>query len=201
MITKIYVPIETKMSFSSRSVGLQKKLGGYTREQWTLYVSHMRENETKYFEGLIDATNEATEKVAKMTDAQVSVSKSFLTYRYAFPVMADVRLHGIMDLEIDGDYLILVSRKHLSIIEAKAEVIARLQKSCVYYRDEIKSIASRSYPHFIVTIDIADLKGNSDEGTTFEGINGKKKNHKKANLPDDSGEMEYTAKLLDDSGN
>ena len=200
MLTKIYVPIEIKMSFSTRSIGPQKRLGGYTRKQWTSYVSQMRESETKYFEGLIDATNETAEKVAKMTNAQVSISKSFLTYRYAFPVMADVRLHGTMDLEIDGDYLILVSHKHLPIIEAKAEAIARLQKSCVYYMDEIKSIASRSYPYFIVTIDTEDLKSDSDEGNVFEGIKRKKKTRKISNLPDGSAEMKYTAELPDDSG-
>ena len=201
MITKIYVPIETKMSFSTRSMGLQKKLGGYTYDQWTRYVSQMRENETKYFESLIDATNETMEKIAKMTDNQVSVSKSFLTYCYAFPVMADMKMHGIMDLKVDGDYLILTSYRNLPIIEAKAEVVARLQKTCVYYMDEFKRIASKSYPYFIVSVDTEDLKNNSDEGTVFEDINGKKKNRKKANLPDGSGEIQYIAELPDDSGN
>lgn len=201
MITKIYVPIETKMSFNTRSMGLQKKLGGYTYDQWTRYVSQMRENETKYFDGLIDATNETMEKVAKMTDNQVSVSKSFLTYRYAFPAMADMKMHGIMDLEVDGDYLILTSYRNLPIIEAKAEVVARLQKTYIYYMDEIKRIASKSYPYFIVSVDIENPKNNSDEGTVFEEIKGTKKNRKKANLPDDSGEMKYTAELPDDSGN
>ena len=201
MITKIYVPIENKMSFSTHSMGLQKKLGGYTYDQWTRHVSQMRENETKYFEDLIDATNETMEKIAKMSDNQVSVSKSFLTYCYAFPVMADMKMHGIMDLKVDGDYLILTSYRNLPIIEAKAEVVARLQKTCVYYMDEIKRIASKSYPYFIVSVDTEDLKNNSDEGIVFEDINGKKKNRKKANLPDDSGEMKYTAELPDDSGN
>ena len=201
MITKIYVPIETKMSFNTRSMGLQKKLEGYTYDQWTQYVSQMRENEIKYFKDLIDATNETMEKIAKMTDNQVSVSKSFLTYSYAFPVMADMKMHGIMGLEVNGDYLILTSYRNLPIIEAKAEVVARLQKTCVYYMDEIKRIASKSYPYFIVSIDIEGLKNNSDDGTVFENINGKKKNRKKATLPDDSGEMKYTAELPDDTGN
>ena len=201
MITKIYVPIETKMSFSTRSMGLQKKLGGYTYDQWTQYVSQMRENETKYFENLIDTTNETMEKVAKMTDNQVSISKSFLTYRYAFPIMADMKMHGIMDLEVDGDYLILTSYRNLPIIEAKAEVVARLQKTCVYYMDEIKHIASKSYPYFIVSVDTEDLKNNSDEGTVFEDVKGKKKNRKKANLPDGSGEVKCTTELPVNTGN
>lgn len=201
MITKIYVPIENKTSFSTRPMGLQKKLGGYTYDQWTRYVSQMRENETKYFEDLIDATNETMEKVAKMPESQISINKSFLTYRYAFPVMADVRLHGIMNLEVEGNYLILTTRKNLPIVEARAEVVARLQKTCVYYMDEIKHIASKSYPYFTVSVYTEDLKNSSDEGTVFEDIKGKKKNRKKANLPDDSGKMKYTAELPDDFGN
>lgn len=201
MITKIYVPIETKISFTTHSMGLQKKLGGYTFDQWIRYVSQMRKNETKYFENLIDATNETMEKIAKMTDNQVSISKSFLTYCYAFPVMADMKMHGIMDLKVDGDYLILTSYRNLPIVEAKAEVVAKLQKTCVYYMDEIKHIASKSYPYFIVSVDTEDLKNNSDEGNVFEDSKGKKKNRKKANLPDGSEEIQCTTELPVDTGN
>ena len=52
-----------------------------------------------------------------------------------------------------------------------------------------------------MSVDTEDLKNNSDEGTVFENINGKKKNRKKANLPDGSGEMKHDAKLPNDSGN
>ena len=180
MTTRIYVPIETKMSFSSKASGLQKKLSGYTYEQRDRYIAQMRENEIQYFEELIDEYADIMNVIATMSAPQISVSKSFMTYRYAFPVKANMGLHGIMDLEINGDYLILTIHKNIPIVEAKAEVIARLQKTCVYYMDEINNVKSKSYPYIAVDVNMEESKELSKEDTGYKSSEDKKKNGSKA---------------------
>lgn len=187
MITKIYVPIEKSVHLSTNKVGNLIDMSGYTAKQWAHYTDMKRRMEVSYCASRITDMVIMSDTIANMTGYEVCTTKGFFFTTFAFRIPDKLTLPQIEGLDIRGKYLIYKGGREEGMLTAKNKAIAKLQMACMVWEQRKKDMSNYIFPYITVDVDLPECNPDT--------------HHRDDGLPDDSGDMKYTAELPDDSGN